>query len=226
MAKPSLPISKEEKAGAYLNVLSEINARLRLIKTMKLSTLPYGIVRELCHLQLRHICELVAIGCLVVQGYYTSFADFTDEYNPSKVFRALNKKYEGFFPQPTTISKENGCFHIAANTKPNAMTRVEMEKLWSMTGNYLHRLKLKHFFRAEDAIDANFWPSIDNYVFKLETLLNPHVIPMHRPKTLVVAGLEDDTRKPYLAFLEYLENNTMHVHQFNVQGATPFWHGS
>ena len=71
MAKPSLPISKEEKAGAYLNVLSEINARLRFIKTIRLSTLPYRIVRELCHLQLRHICELVAIGCLVVQGDYT-----------------------------------------------------------------------------------------------------------------------------------------------------------
>lgn len=226
MAKPPMPVSKEDKAAAYLNVLSEIIARLGLIKTMKLSTLHYGIVRELCHLQLRHICELVAIGCLVVQGDYTSSAEFTDEYNPSKIFRALHKKYDGFFPQPATISKENGGWHIAANTRPNAMSRSEMETLWSMTGNYLHRLKLKAFFRAEDAIDANFWPSIDDYVFKMETLLNPHVIPMHRPKTLVVAGLEDNNGKPYLSFLEYLEDGTMHAHQFNVQGATPFWHGS
>lgn len=97
VAKPQMPTSKEEKATAYLNVLSEINARLRLIKSVKLSTLPYGIVRELCHLQLRHICELIAIGCLIVRGDYASSSD---HYSPSKIFRVLEKSYEGFFPQP------------------------------------------------------------------------------------------------------------------------------
>jgi hypothetical protein len=108
MAKPSLPTSKDERARAYLQVLFEVNARSEFLKSLKSSNLPYGISREVCHLQLRHICELVAIGCLVVQGDYTSSADLSGEYNPQKVFRGLEKLYAGFFPQAASITTVNG----------------------------------------------------------------------------------------------------------------------
>jgi hypothetical protein len=223
MAKAALPTSKDDRARAYLYVLFEIKERLRLIKTMRLSTLPYGIVRELCQLQLRHVCELVAIGCLVIQGDYTSSAGLTDEYNPAKIFRSLDGKYEGCFPQAAIISQVNNAWNITVNTKPDAMTRTELEKLWSMTGNYAHRLKIKNFFRVEDENDAKFWPSIENYIAKIETLLNPHVVPMHNPKILVVAGLDGDCGNPNLSFFEYLPGNQLAVRQFNQRGESPFW---
>jgi hypothetical protein len=106
MTKPSLPTSKEDRARAYLQVLFEISARLQFIKSMESANLPYGISREVCHLQLPHICELVAIGCLIVQGDYTSSPDLSGEYNPQKVFRGL-EKYDGFFPQSASITLNN-----------------------------------------------------------------------------------------------------------------------
>jgi hypothetical protein len=223
MAKPSLPTSKDERARAYLQVLFEVNARLEFLKSLKSSNLPYGISREVCHLQLRHICELVAIGCLVVQGDYTSSAELSGEYNPQKVFRGLEKLYAGFFPQAASITTVNGNLDIHANANPAAMTRKEMETLWGKTGNYLHRLKIKNFFREEEAAESNFWPELDTYVMKLEALLNPHIIPMHNPKVLVIAGLDGDNGKPNLSFVEYRINNEAHLHHFHGRGEPPYW---
>jgi hypothetical protein len=225
MAKAALPTSQDDRARAYLHVLFEIKERLVLIKTMRLSTLPYGIVRELCQLQLRHICELVAIGCLVIQGDYTSSAALTDDYHPDKIFRILGNKYEGFFPQATTITIVSSVTTVAANTKPDAMTRAEMEKLWHRTGNYLHRLQIGKFFKADDHKDANFWPDINTYVSKIELLLNPHIVPMYNQETkvLVVAGLDGDMGNPNLLFLYYQPDGNFIVRHFNQKGETPFW---
>jgi hypothetical protein len=224
MAKPSLPTSKEDRAKAYLQVLFEINSRLSLIKLMKSSDWPYGIAREVCHLQLRHICELVAIGCLVVQGDYTSSPELTGEYSPTKVFRSMEKLYEGFFPQAASITTENENVKIDCSAKPSAMTRKEMETLWGKTGNYMHRLKIKNFFKVEE--HSNIWPEIDGYVAKFLALLNPHAVPMHTPKVLVVAGLDGDNGQPNLSFLEYQADGGMHVHHFKGEGETPYWRAS
>jgi hypothetical protein len=143
VAKPQMPTSKEEKATAYLNVLSEINARLRLIKSVKPSTLPYGIVRELCHLQLRHICELITIGCLIVQGDYASSSD---DYSHSKIFRAIDKLYEGFFPQPVSITTYNNNTHYHANAKILAITRKEIETIWGSPEIIFIDYRLGSFF--------------------------------------------------------------------------------
>lgn len=225
MAKPSLPTSKQDKASAYLNVLFEIKSRLQLIQQTKSSNLPYGIAREVCHLQLRHICELIAIGCLIVQGDYTSAPQFKDEYRPPNIFRAL-EKYEGFFPQPATITVDaNGNRDIQFNNHPNAMTRQEVERLWGMTGNFLHRLKIGSFFRREDVSPERPWTEVETNVDGLIALLQTHGIAMHRPKTMVLGSLDGNASHPDVTFLEYLDDGTIAAHYFTGKGETPYWKG-
>ncbi len=174
MAKPSFPKSKNERAYAHLQVLFEINARLQIIESVKQINAPFGIAREICYLQLRHICELVAIGSVIVQGDYTSSPDFTGEYAPSKVFKSLDKHYPGSFPQTLVIEKGENGIQFKCNVSRNEMTRKEMEELWGRTGNFLHRLKLKNFFREET--ELNIWPEIDQHTAKLKALLNPMLL--------------------------------------------------
>ncbi len=223
MAKPSFPKSKNERAYAHLQVLFEINARLQIIESVKQINAPFGIAREICYLQLRHICELVAIGSVIVQGDYTSSPDFTGEYAPSKVFKSLDKHYPGSFPQTLVIEKGENGIQFKCNVSRNEMTRKEMEELWGRTGNFLHRLKLKNFFREET--ELNIWPEIDQHTAKLKALLNPHAIAMHKPKILVCASLYGDGGHPDLAFLEYKTDGTMEMHQFKGRGETAFWRG-
>src|SRR5271170_1860695 len=140
LTQTTLPASQDERSRAYLNVLFEINARMKFIPSVKLANLPNGIARELCHLQLRHICELVAIGCLVIQADYSAARG---EYDPKKVFRALNR-YPRFFPSPAILERDEGGYLTNIEFAPNplAMTRSELESLWVKTGTYLHRLTI------------------------------------------------------------------------------------
>jgi hypothetical protein len=189
---------------------------------MKLSQWPYGVLREFCHLQLRHICELVAIGSLVIQGDYTYDPGVKDEYNPQKIFRSLDKAYPDPFPQPMTVTYD-GTWNFVANSKPGAMTRKELENLWSRTGNYLHRLRIANFFRVEELADAEFWPGIDDHILKLELLLNPHAIGMYKPKILVVGSLDGDNGKPNIISIIYRKSGEVSVNKLTGKGETPFW---
>jgi hypothetical protein len=57
----------------YCGLMEEIKIRQQVISTIlerKLS-LPVRVAHELCYLQLRMICELIAIGCLVAHGDIT-----------------------------------------------------------------------------------------------------------------------------------------------------------
>ena len=94
---------KEEKAAAYaLGVLSEINAEAasgKISETIDIAI--WNSPRNCAIFQLRHICELIAIGCLIIQGDYASSSD---DYSPSKnLSRPLKNHMKDFFPQLVSI---------------------------------------------------------------------------------------------------------------------------
>ena len=225
MPKPPLPQSRDERARAYLNVLFEINARLNYIPTLEKSDLPLGLAREVCQLQFRHICELITIGCLVIQGDYRR--PFHDEYNPQNVFKGLSRLYKGFFPLSAEFQIENGVLvAVEGRQKHNAMTRSDIEQLWSNSGKYLHRLKIHNFFRPEHWAVDNFWPETNVTIERIKFLLNPHVIAMNDPKILVVAGLDGDHgKKPNLMFVNSRPDGKVDLTHFHGRGETPYWRG-
>jgi len=54
----------------YANLLEEIKLRIATIDhcTLGFSGLAVPFVKDFCYLQIRMICELVALGCLVAHG--------------------------------------------------------------------------------------------------------------------------------------------------------------
>jgi len=225
MPKPSLPESRDERARAYLNVLFEIDSRLNYVLALESANLPFGLAREICQLQFRHVCELVAIGCLVIQGDYKSLRIFHDEYNPQTVFKGMSRLFQGFFPQSAEMVKneKEEIIEIVVGSRTKAITRSELEQLWNKSGNYLHRLKIHNFFKSEHWSSADIWPEVRNTVARIRSLLNPHVISMHSPKLLVVAGLDGDRGKPNLMFVAYRLDGAVDISHFHGRGETPFW---
>jgi len=219
MVKLRLPQSKEERAAAYLRVLFEIDARVHAIKVTMTSDWPAGMSREICQLQLRHICELVAIGCAVIQGEYQCFS--IGEWKPKNIFRALSAKYEGFFPQSAVITKAATGTDIRCNVVPGCVTRSEIEAIWERTGNVLHRLSVKSYFREDEA--GNKLADVEESVVKIKTLLDSRAIPMHGSKILVVAGLGFNNGRPGISYYEYNDNQTMSVAHFDLKGPSDYW---
>jgi hypothetical protein len=221
---PRTPQSQEDKAEAYLRAMLEVKARLSVISIMQKADWPINLRLEVCYLQLRHICELVTIGSVIIQGDYSS--DLGNKYAPGPIFKMLETKYEGSFPQSATVSTTDTGMRIVANSVPDAMTKTELIDLWNKTGDKLHRLKLSKFFNSYDtAKPSDQMAEIDLAVTKLRALLDTHIVPMHNPKTLVLVNLFGAGGDPNASFAKYETNGSVTFTPYRAKGATGFFHG-
>lgn len=176
MASINYPKTREERIRIYLQIIEEIKLRLQTIQVVQNSQLRSWVAYEICILQLRHICELIAVGCLTVQGKLTVSSSLMSEDNPVKIFKALDRLVENAFPQPAIITHSPSGSHINANSKPNAITRKELESVWSKSGHDLHRLTVKKFLNSELMATTPAWDYVRLQVSKIVDLLDVHLM--------------------------------------------------
>jgi hypothetical protein len=218
---PKLPKTKEEKAKAYLQAMLEVKARLKVIEDMRTSNWPHKLRVEVCYLQLRHICELVTVGALIIQGDYSGALG--DRYQPGPIFKDLDRRYGMGFPKPMSISKQDKKTSVRLNSVPGAMTNNEMIALWNIAGDKLHRLKISKFFSSYDESVDDDIAQIASYKRKLELLLTMHAVPMHTPKCLVLVSLNAHGVNPQSTFLTYGDGQSMSAHIFDIKGTSHFF---
>ena len=175
MAKPKYPETSDERARVYLHCMLEIKERLKLIEDTAALKAPALFRKEICYLQLRYICELVAMALLTAQGDFKTQRAFTTEYSPPKIFAELVKLYPHFFPQPAAITSVGNEHHVQAGEKPGAYSEKELVDLWQKAGSHLHRASYKHY------LNKTFGPApdlseIQSHVTGLVQLLECHIL--------------------------------------------------
>ncbi len=210
------PSTRDEKARTYLVVMEEVRSRFQAIDVAVNSPLHPILIREICYLELRHICELVAIGCLIAQGDFKSYRTFREAYSPIPIFKHLESLHESFFPQPVDRSEKDRNVHLEFNEKPNAITRKELEKLWQQSGDHLHRLSASKFFKPKD-IDPDIIGKIINIKQKMVELLDNHGISIPSPKVMLVVSLSQPDCRVIAHFLNYLPDGKMTVEEFKLE---------
>jgi hypothetical protein len=217
MAITVYPTSQQQRVEAYLHIMEEIKNRFQLIEITRASTLPFGLAREVCILQLRHIAELIAIGCLAAQGKLTGSRAILSEDNPTKIFREIDKTWRHSFPQAVTlIPVGGGGVNIDANSKPNALTRAEAEKMWANSGHYLHRLTVKKFFTVEEP-EKDPWAYVDTQVSKIRDLLATHLIAIPNPERVFLVAMFGRNGKPHAELINLdLATRKASVSRFSI----------
>jgi hypothetical protein len=112
----------------YCRLMEEIKPRLavmRQIATMgELKTLPGRFVLESCYLQLRMICELIALACLVAHGDIagTRTANTRKRYEADWIIGMLERLHPDFYPRPFVQ-------HIVSEATPSSPRRINMEEI-------------------------------------------------------------------------------------------------
>lgn len=195
MPRPSYPKTDEDKAKVYLHCMVEVKERLRLVQTVRSIEMPALFIKEVGYLQLRYICELIAIGCLVAQGDYETQRTFRDEYSPPKIFNALRNKYPHFFPQPSTVTSSENHHHLEANSKPGAYVESQVSKLWNASGDHLHRASITSYLKKTFAPAPDLM-SLDADIRGIIELLESHIIPIWQQAEqmrLLQVHMEDGT---------------------------------
>jgi hypothetical protein len=176
-----MTISAEQRAlrVLYCNLLEEIKPRLETAARAIDGEykLPLQFVFEFAYLQIRLVCELIAIGCLAVHGDIpaTRTGRMKSAYSADWIFRALEKLHPDFYPQPGFDLKHPDEALEWAPTADPYMTKPELLKLYNDSGEVLHRGTIKKF-ESKAAYPELDFEKLKDCLYKLGVLLRSHRI--------------------------------------------------
>lgn len=185
MARPNpQPIPQRQARPArapagvlYCDFMEEIKRREAALNTLLTTEtkLPAIVVSESCYLQLRLMCELLALGCLVAHGDIeaTRSAKLEKASAADFIMHALNDLHPQFYPMPGNQVRTARGLEVVPVTSGH-LTQQEFRTLYRECGENLHRGKLKNIL-ADGSKKPNF-ARIREWDKKLTTLLNHHQI--------------------------------------------------
>jgi hypothetical protein len=181
-----------ETSRIYADLMEEAKVRLACMEAALTgrSGLPGPIVQEFCFLQLRMLCELIALGCLVAHGDIRATTSLRKEWSAEKIIGAMEKLHPDFYPSP----------RIPKRTGPNSMhfddfsgeylTKAEFIKLVGKCGGALHRGSLKKLLSSKMPIQTNF-PELVKWGQKIIALLNVHLMLLQDKKTTIICLMKN-----------------------------------
>jgi len=167
----------------YANLMEEVKVRIDCISTAAQGRTGYPapIVREFCYLQLRMLCELVALSCLVAHGDMGSLQSHKvgKTYSADEILDRLSKLRPHFYPFPIRQipSQKGPQRYDVQGVDPSPLPKEDLLALYGKTHRYLHRGSLKKMLSMETHIDMNVnLPEIIGWAQKLNDLLSNHII--------------------------------------------------
>jgi hypothetical protein len=170
---------QQEAITIYAGLLDE--ARNRLLSINFLLTgqppLPPGFVAEFGYLQLRMLCEVVAIGCLVAHGDIeaTKHKKLQREYAADHIMKHLEKLHQNFYPFPVTVTFAPGHVHIE-RVESGYLTKKELINLYHECGDFLHRGSLEKLQSTANPKQDPEVSRVLEWLKKFEVLLRQHHI--------------------------------------------------
>lgn len=142
----------------YAGILGEINLRVGAINhcTVGHSGLSPPFVKDFCYIQIRMICELVALGCLLAHGdiKQTSANNIQRTWSAAKIMSTLEYLHPHFYPRPVMQTKTTDGFHLQRKSSP--LPKSEFLKLYHKCGELLHRGSLQKLLKAQFPHQVNF----------------------------------------------------------------------
>lgn len=183
----------------YLPLMHELAIRIDLVAHAcdgKLNmTPPYA--REYSYLQFRRICELIALGCLLLHGDLpvTQTQSTRKVWNAEKIMKILHMNHPHSFPQSVIREKLPEGWSIKANSKPNALTREEFKILYSECGEILHRGTIRSLEEA-GSITKEDYDKVIYWQRKIVDLMNEHLIVRANGNSFYVISLRTTSGFP------------------------------
>jgi len=191
----------------YANLMEEAKARLVSIQTVvNERKFPAQIIREFAYLQLRMLCELIALGCLVAHGDIkaTQTKKLREEHKAGKIVAALETLHPNFYPQPYAQTVVPGGFQLAPLQK-SFLTKREMLILHGRCGDYLHRGSLDRLLSSSVApAKQRGFSDIVTWTKDVDNLLSFHALALFDEDIRFVCMLRnaDDGGRVQVLFIE------------------------
>jgi hypothetical protein len=197
----------------YAAMMEEAKQRLNCIDAATsglIVLLPPPALREFCFLQLRMLCELIALACLIAHGDITATQTkkLRQEWSPDRILAELEKLHPHFFPQPgRDAPPTEGAHRQFEALQAGYLTKAELLSLYGMCGRELHRGSIKSLFTATGPQPPADYSDIRNWRRKISELLGLHLIFLLDGKTHFICMLRNasDNNRVQVAIAEASE---------------------
>lgn len=184
----------------YANTMEEIKRRLHAIgRVVEWDGLESEFAIEFGYLNLRIICELVGLACLIAHGDVHDRADLAKTWEAPKIMRKLQKLKPDFFPQACSFGEPdvNGK-RLMEFRVGDFLTMQEVVVLWQRTGSQLHAGTLKNytppmFYNSAGTDDVVYLAN------RMVNLLNNHIIKLSDKRWFFVILSEKTTKQVQVA---------------------------
>ncbi len=148
--------------GNYSAFMEEIKLRTPAIdRYMARFNIEAGVVEgftdaEICILQVRYVCELIALSSAAVHNLIGITSRIRDSYQPGMIFKLLEGSNRNSFPHAVTY----GAGLASYEYKKGGMDLAELKKVYNDCGEFLHRGRSNMCLRATNASmhPKRYWP--------------------------------------------------------------------
>jgi hypothetical protein len=117
----------------YCKLMEEAKHRLSAMDTLLAgrSGLPVGAAHEFLFLQLRMLCELIALACLTAHGDAATLKQLKRIYDAGKIMRQLERLHPHFYPHAAEQTKSEPDKYDAVLRTGGFLTKTELGPVFS-----------------------------------------------------------------------------------------------
>ncbi len=178
----------------YANLMDEARLRIHALRDgidARDRWVP-RLLQEFLYLQLRMLCETIAVGCLVAHGD-VKHVDALKLWQAPIIIKKLEKLNPDFYPRGVRFRKSpTGELCLDDYTAPQ-LSKAELVSLWNQTGSYLHRGSAKNLLAEHGKVLNVDLDAVILHGQKIMNLLEQHIISSVDKKShLLVALAADD----------------------------------
>lgn len=178
---------KKPSMLVYGDLLNEARMRVLVLKDLLDATpnWPNRVLQEFCFLQLRILCEQIALGCVIAHDDITH-PEALKQWHVDKIFRRLGELKPQFYPKALDGQFGDGHHHFTDATRP-CLTKSELVQLWTLCGSHLHRGTAKALLSEAGNMPFDR-AAIIEYAQKIANLLQLHAIQALSGKDVWIAS--------------------------------------
>ena len=181
-----LSANHERIAAFYTGLMNEARNRLEwVVYALNGKTgMPRYVAEDFVYLQLRMLCEIVGLACIVAHGDNPSTRSkrVLKRWSAADMLLELEKLTPDFYPQPhdqvrathMVDGKSVGGFHFQKRAA-DYLTKFELIKLYGRCGDHLHRGSAKNIL-ANRPYPPSARDELAKFAQKLANLLGIHRI--------------------------------------------------
>jgi hypothetical protein len=147
-----------EALRLYSAILEETKVRINCVNIALegRTSLPEHNAVEFCYLQLRMLCELIAVGCLVVHGDVEGTKGLRKVWAADEIMKRLEQLHPDFYPHPAVFTFPRPGRVRLEKVENGFLKRDELVRLVALTGDLLHRGSLKTLVSPNKVLARGF----------------------------------------------------------------------